>query len=111
VCFVSVPLLTPFFLLFLCVRFIFSFCFTVFFCFLSFPSSSSSLFASQNVAGTGVSGSLPSSWGAFSALLHLTMYDTKLQCPLVVDEQGMVRQTAAAAELHPAMARRSVGES
>jgi len=31
------------------------------------------------------------SWNAFSGLQHLTLTDTKLQCPMVVDENGQVR--------------------
>jgi len=33
---------------------------------------------------------LPSSWGAFSALQHLTLSGTQLQCSLTVDADGEV---------------------
>ena len=82
-----VPPLTPFllFAFFVCVSFS-SFFFFFSFLFLSFPSP----FAVQNLAGTGVSSGLPSTWGAFSALQHLTLSDTQIQCPLTVDTEGEV---------------------
>ena len=66
----------------------FFFVFFLFFFVLSFPSPC--LSASQNLAGTGVSSGLPSTWGAFSALQHLTLSDTQIQCPLTVDHEGEV---------------------
>ena len=77
-----VPPLTPFVFLF------FVYCFFSSIFLFSFPAPPRS--SSQNLAGTGVSSGLPSTWGAFSALQHLTLSDTQLQCPLTVDTEGEV---------------------
>jgi hypothetical protein len=51
--------------------------------------------AQLDVSGTAATGAIPDSWRSFGALQRLAMQDTRLQCPLVVDDRNQVREQTA----------------